>query len=59
MKVTYTDPEMAKAALELKIALEEERNKEKSEHEPGHSMTIREEIEGIRSHVEQRHHAEH
>lgn len=50
---------MAKAALELKAALEEERKQEKSEQETGQATAIQKEIEEIRSHVERRHDAEH
>jgi hypothetical protein len=59
LKVKYSDPEMAKSAMELRTALEEERRKEKSEQEKGQSVSTREEVEVFRSHVEQHHHKEH
>ena len=59
LKVKYSDPEMAKSAVELRVALEEERRKEKSEHEKGESMSMREESEAFRIHIEQHHHKEH
>lgn len=58
LKVKYSDPEMAKSAIELKLALEEERKKGKSKQDPGQAMTGRGEIEAFRNHVEQRHHQE-
>lgn len=58
LKVKYSDPEMANSAIELRLALEEERKKGKSKQDPGQAMTGRGEIEAFRNHVEQRHHQE-
>lgn len=59
LKVKYSDPEMAESAMELRAALEEERRKEKNEHEKGESMSMCDEIEAFRPHIEQHHHKEH
>jgi hypothetical protein len=59
LKVKYSDPDMAKSALELQDSLEEERKQERRKQETGQATPIRQEIEGYRSHIEQRHQEEH